>query len=90
MNDYVHIKTFDKLPYTSMQQLSPTRIVVDIFGAVSNTNPIIQLNTAKEIKAAWYEQTEDDVMRVYIELNHPQIWGYHIAYDTAGLLITVK
>jgi N-acetylmuramoyl-L-alanine amidase len=30
------------------------------------------------------------VMRVFIELNHPQIWGYHIAYDTTGLLITVK
>lgn len=90
INDYIHIKTFDKLPYRSIQQLSPTRIVLDIFGAVSNTNRITQLNTAKEIKAAWYEQTEDDVMRVYIELNHPQIWGYHIAYDTAGLLITVK
>jgi len=89
-NDYVHIKTFDKLPYTSIQQLSPTRIVIDVFGAVSNTNRITQLNTAKEIKAAWYEQPEDDVMRVFIELNHPQIWGYHIAYDTSGLLVTVK
>ena len=91
VNDYVSIKTLkDKLPYTSIQQVSPTRIVIDIFGAVSNTNRITQLNTAKEIKAAWYEQTEDDVMRVFIELNHPQIWGYHIAYDTTGLLITVK
>ena len=90
VNDYVSIKMFDKLPYRSIQQLSPTRIVVDIFGAVSNTNWITQLNTAKEIKSAWYEQTEDDVMRVFIELNHPQIWGYHITYDSTGLLIAVK
>ncbi|HTN08593.1 N-acetylmuramoyl-L-alanine amidase [Agriterribacter sp.] len=90
--DYVTISLDERLPYRSVQQISPARIVVDIFGATSNTNWISQLGSAKEIKNAWYEQTEDDVMRVYIELKHMQHWGYHIGYDSTGkkLVILVK
>lgn len=90
--DYVTIGLDERLPYRSVQQISPARIVVDIFGATSNTNWISQFRSAKEIKNAWYEQTEDDVMRVYIELNHAQHWGYHISYDSTGkkLVILVK
>ena len=47
--DYVTINLQDKLPYKSMMQISPSRIVVDIFGATSNTNWVTQLNTAREI-----------------------------------------
>ncbi|RYG27031.1 MAG: N-acetylmuramoyl-L-alanine amidase, partial [Chitinophagaceae bacterium] len=90
--DYVTIGLNERLPYRSIQQISPSRIVVDIFGATSNTNWISQLRSAKEIKNAWYEQTDDDVMRVYIELTHVQHWGYHIHYDSTGqkLVIRVK
>lgn len=89
--DYVAIRLPTRLPYTSRMQIHPSRIVVDIFGAVSNTNWITQLRTATEIKNAWYEQVEDDVMRVYIELNHPQHWGYHIYYDSMqSLTVRVK
>ena len=79
--DYVTIQLDEKLPYTSRMEINPSRIVVDIFGATSNTNWITQLDSAKEIKNAWYEQPEDDVMRVFIELNHHQHWGYSIYYE---------
>ena len=89
--DYVTIKLDEKLPYTSRMEINPSRIVVDIFGATSNTNWITQLSTVKEIKNVWYEQTEDDVMRVFIELKHPQFWGYSIYYeDFNKLTIRVK
>ena len=90
--DFVNIGMEEKLPYRSVQQINPARIVVDIFGVTSNTNWITQLHSVKEIKNAWYEQTEDDVMRVYIELKHQQHWGYYIAYDSLGkkLVIRVK
>jgi len=70
--DYVTISLEDRLPYRSMQQIDPAKIVVDIFGATSNTNWITQLKTVKEIKNVYYEQTEDDVFRVTIELKHQQ------------------
>ena len=90
--DYVTINLDERLPYRSIQQINPSRIVVDIFGATSNSNWISQFNSAKEIKNTWYEQTEDDVMRVFIELKHAQHWGYYISYDSVfpKLIIRVK
>jgi N-acetylmuramoyl-L-alanine amidase len=89
--DYVTVKLNEKLPYNSVQEIHPSRIIVNIFGAVSNTNWITQLKSAIEIKNAWYEQTEDDVMKVIIELNHQQHWGYSIYYDDLNkLTIRVK
>jgi N-acetylmuramoyl-L-alanine amidase len=88
--DYVNISLDETLPYRSIQQIGPARIVIDIFGATSNTNWITQLSTVKEIKNAWYEQIEDDVFRVIIELKHQQHWGYNISYKKKTLVIMVK
>jgi N-acetylmuramoyl-L-alanine amidase len=88
--DYVKISLDEKLPYRSVQQINPSRIIVDIYGATSNTNWITQLTTTKEIKNAWYEQPEDDVFRVIIELNHETHWGYSIYYEEKKLVIRVK
>jgi len=88
--DYVSIGLSEKLPYKSIQQINPSRIAVDIFGVTSNTNWITQLNTVKEIKNTWYEQIEDDVFRVNIELKHDQHWGYYIYYNKNALQIRVK
>ena len=88
--DYVTISLDEKLPYKSIQQIEPSRLVVDIFGATSNTNWITQLSSCFEIKNAWYEQTEDDVMRVFIELVHPQHWGHTMYYTGNKLTIRIK
>ncbi|MGG9970724.1 N-acetylmuramoyl-L-alanine amidase [Ferruginibacter sp. SUN002] len=88
--DYVKIPLFAKLPYQSFQLINPSKIVVDIFGATNNTNWITQLQTAKEIKNIDYEQIEDDVFRVTIELKHQQHWGHQIYYDGNNLMIKVK
>lgn len=88
--DYVTISLDERLPYRSIQQINPSRIIVDIFGVTSNTNWITQLNTVKEIRNAYYEQTEDDVFRVIIELKHPQHWGYSIYYQEKKLFIRVN
>ncbi len=89
LNDYLTVLLDQRLPYKSVQEIHPSRIVIDIFGATSNTNWINQLASATEIKNAWYEQSEDDVMRVFIELKHSQHWGYSIYYDSSYRL-TVK
>jgi N-acetylmuramoyl-L-alanine amidase len=88
--DYISIILDEKLPYKSIQQINPSKIVVDIFGATSNTNWITQVSTAKEIKNAYYEQPEDDVFRVIIELNHSQHWGYSVYYEEKKLIIRIK
>lgn len=88
--DYVAISLDERLPYKSQQLISPSRIVVDIYGATGNTNWLTQLKSAKEIKNVYHEQIEDDVFRVTIEMKHNQHWGHSIKYKNKTLIIAVK
>ena len=88
--DLLSLSLPEKLPYRSIQQINPARIVVDIFGLTSNTNWITQLKSAREVRNVWYEQVEDDVLRIFIELRHPRHWGYGISYNKNNLQIRVK
>jgi len=89
-SDYVSLSLDDRYPYRSMQLIDPSRVAVDVFGVASNTNWISQLHTAKEIRNTWYEQVEDDVFRIYIQLKHAQHWGYAISYDSAGRHLVIR
>jgi N-acetylmuramoyl-L-alanine amidase len=88
--DYVIVSLDDRLPYRSIQQINPSRIAVDIFGATTNTNWITQRSSATEIKNSYYEQQEDDVFRIIIELKHQQHWGHSIYYEGNKLVIKIK
>jgi N-acetylmuramoyl-L-alanine amidase len=88
--DYVSVALDEKLPYRSIQQINPSKIVVDIYGVTSNTNWITHRTSATEIKNVYHEQIEDDVYRVIIELNHQQHWGYKIFYREKKLMIRIK
>ena len=88
--DYVRISLPEKLPYRSMMQISPNRLVVDVFGVTSNTNWLTQLRSARTITNTWYEQLEDDVIRVHIELQGSQHWGHLLYYDSTGSRLVVR
>lgn len=86
--DYVTVGLTSKLPYQSFQEVDPSKIVVDIFGATNNTNWITQLQSVKEIKNVTYEQVQDGIFRISIFLKHKQHWGHSIYYK--GNLLTIK
>ena len=88
--DYVNIHMDENLPYKSWMEINPSKIMIDIYGVQSNTNWITQLQTVKEIKNVYYNQVEDDVMRITIELKHTQHWGYRISYVGKNLVVRVK
>jgi N-acetylmuramoyl-L-alanine amidase len=88
--DYVSIHLDEHLPYKSWMEIEPSKIMVDIYGVQSNTNWITQLQTVKEIKNVYYNQVEDDVVRVTIELKHAQHWGYSLYYMGKNLVLRVK
>ena len=88
--DYVQLGLFSRLPYQSFQLVDPSKIVVDVFGATNNSNWIIQMENTKEIKNVYYEQVEDEILRVTIELNHPQHWGHHLFYKGNNLVVKVR
>ncbi len=88
--DYVQLGLSARLPYQSFQLVDPSKIVVDVFGATNNTNWITQLENCKEIKNVHYEQVEDEIFRITIELNHAQHWGHSIYYRGNALTIRIK
>jgi N-acetylmuramoyl-L-alanine amidase len=89
-SDFVVVNLDDRYPYRGTQLLDPSRVAVDIYGVTSNTNWITQLRSAKEVRNTWYEQVEDDVLRVYIQLKHTQHWGYSLAYDSSGRKLIIR
>jgi len=88
--DYVSLNVDDKLPYKSWMEIDPSKIMVEVYGVQSNTNWITQLRSAKEVKNVYFVQTEDDVVRVTIELKHQQHWGYSIYYHGKNLTIRIR
>lgn len=88
--DYVSIGMEEKLPYKTYMEINPSKIVVEIFGVHSNTNWITQLQSLQEVKNVYYNQVEDDVVRVIIELQHRQHWGYSIGYKGKVLQVKIK
>jgi N-acetylmuramoyl-L-alanine amidase len=88
--DYVRISLPEKLPYRSLMRPEPNRLVVDIYGVTSNTNWLTQLRSARVIRNTWYEQIEDDVLRVYIDLQGNQHWGHLMYYDSTGNRLVVR
>lgn len=84
--DIVTLSLGTKLPYISTQQLEPNRIIVDVFGATSNTNWKTMLDSAEGIRKIDWEQVEDDRYRLIIELAHKQNWGYTVGYGWGSQL----
>jgi N-acetylmuramoyl-L-alanine amidase len=88
--DYVRLNLTERLPYQSMQQLNPSAIWVDVFGATNNTNWITHLATAKEIRQVDYEQVADGIFRIKISLNHKQHWGHQVYYEGKTLVVKLR
>ncbi|MDL1892474.1 N-acetylmuramoyl-L-alanine amidase, partial [Sphingobacteriales bacterium CHB3] len=72
------------------QLSNPNRIVVNVYGAATNTNAITHQLTAKEITNVYVNQAEKSVSRITIELKSKQMWGYEIGYEGTSLKIKVR
>lgn len=88
--DIVSISMDERLPYKTWMEISPSKIMVELYGVQSNTNWIQQLQSAKEVKNIYFNQTEDDVVQVTIELKHQQHWGYTASYRGKTFTIKIK
>lgn len=88
--DYVTIGLSERLPYTVKMEENPARLVVDIYGAVSNSNWITQKAGLNTVKNVWYEQVTKDVFRAFIELDDPEHWGHQVSYRNNNLVIRIK
>ena len=88
--DYVSISLPERLPYQLRQEIKPSRVVVEIFGATANTNWITQMQSAKAVEHLDYEQVADEHLRVTIYLKEIQHWGNSAYYEGKRLVIKIK
>lgn len=88
--DTVFITMDARLPYKSWMEINPSRIMIDLYGVQSNTNWITQYTSLQQIQNIYFNQQEDDVVRITIDLQHKQNWGYTIKYNGNILMVLVK
>ncbi len=84
--DVVTLSLSRRLPYLSEQRVDPNEIIVDVFGATSNTNWITQQLSAVVVKSVRWSQVATDQYRLIIQLSEHQQWGYDIGYDNGSTL----
>ncbi len=85
-SDVVSVPLTRRLPYLSEQEINPNAVVVDVFGATSNTNWITQQLSAKGIENVRWNQVATDQFRLIIQLKETLQWGYDIAYESGSTL----
>ena len=89
--DIVTVSLDQRLPYLSQQTVNPSQIVVDIFGATSNTNWITQQLSGRGVKSVTWNQVAADQYRLTVSLAYQQHWGYDITYENnATLRIAIR
>ncbi len=89
--DLVTVGLSERLPYTSEQQVNPAAVIVDLYGATSNTNWITHHLSASGIQSVSWDQAGASHYRLTILLSTPFHWGYEVGYDArSNLRIKVR
>jgi len=88
--DVVKISLQGRQPYTVEYDWQNNSLLVDIYGAVCNSNWITQYLDLKAIDFVDFVQREPDVFRVVIKFKNRYSWGYDISYQGTSLAISVK
>jgi len=84
--DIVSLSLSQRLPYLTDQLVNPAAVVVDVFGATSNTNWITHQISARGIKNVSWDQVAAGHYRLTIALNYDQHWGYDVGYEQGSNL----
>ena len=84
--DIVMVSLSQKLPYTTELQLNPAALIVDLYGATSNTNWITHHLSAVGIQSVSWVQVAAAHYQLTIRLAYPFHWGYDIGYENGASL----
>ncbi len=89
--DLITLNLDEKLPYTTSQTLDPATIIVNVWGATSNTNWKTKHLSSEGIESVDWEQAGDKHYQLIIRLKHKQNWGYSVGYGwRSQMVIKVK
>lgn len=89
--DRVSVSLPQRLPYYSYTRLDPSTIELELYGAMDNSNWMVQrsLNLGM-VDYVYFEQPESDVYKVVIRMKEKYQWGYSVSYEGNALCIDVR
>lgn len=89
--DRISVALPERLPYYAYTLLEPSTIVLELFGAMDNSNWMVQRSMdLGMVDYTYFEQPESDVYKVVIRLKEKYQWGYTISYQGNTLCIDVR
>lgn len=90
--DNVEVKfaLHERLAYKIEQSTDPQRLIVTLYGVVSNLDWVRHDFGERSIRDITWSQLQNDQMQVTINLNGKQQWGYTVRYDGTNLLLDIK
>jgi N-acetylmuramoyl-L-alanine amidase len=91
IHDYIKISLNNKLAYLTNAIANPQHILLNIYGATSNSNWVMQYpETLQEITDVELTQVENKVVQLRIDLKHKQLWGYKNYYEGNTLVLQIR
>ena len=89
--DIVGVSLSQRLPFLTDQIVNPPSLIVDVFGATSNTNWITHHRSATGVQSVSWDQVGADHYRLTVALKNAQHWGYDVGYEQgSGLRIRIR
>lgn len=88
--DRISVSLPHRLPYSSVSQISPSEIVVTLYGATNNSNWITQRSALEAVDFVDFRQSGSDRLDIVIRLRDAYQWGYSVGYEGTNLVIDVR
>ena len=89
-SDLVSISLSGRAAYKTWMEINPARIKIELYNVQCNTNWITQLKSARAVRNVWYEQVEDDILQITIEMVKQMHYGYSVGYNGQSLQLMIK
>jgi N-acetylmuramoyl-L-alanine amidase len=80
----------EKIPYKIDQSTDPQSLTVTLYGVTSDLDWIRHDFGEPLIRDITWSQEENEVLRVRVNLNTNQQWGYTAKYDGTNFLLSIK
>jgi len=80
----------DQVPYRFASQLDPVSINLYLYGAHQGSHWITFPNYPTEIKDIQMSRVEDGVLKIHVDLDQKQIWGYKLDYKNNHLYFSIR
>ncbi|MBN1466176.1 N-acetylmuramoyl-L-alanine amidase [candidate division KSB1 bacterium] len=90
--DWLHLimATGDRLPFQTNITSNPFAVELEVWGARQASHWITYPNTSVDVEALTFEQCDDDIFRIRVQLTQERSWGYKVHYLDGALHFSIR